>query len=124
MHESGESLRCGKLHVPAAKHDPQGFGSALSYARRYSLMTACGIAPSDDDDGNAASRAQQPTPAQNRQAADVANAIRGLQNCKTEDALKAAYGDAMRAYGGDFGDMINNAAKACKAAIKASQFAA
>jgi len=37
-----------------AKNDAQGFGSALSYARRYSLMAACGIAP-EDDDGNAAS---------------------------------------------------------------------
>lgn len=55
LHESGESLRCGKLHVPASKQDPQGYGSALTYARRYSLMTACGIAP-EDDDGNAASK--------------------------------------------------------------------
>lgn len=55
LHESGEFLRCGKLHVPASKQDPQGYGSALTYARRYSLMTACGIAP-EDDDGNAASR--------------------------------------------------------------------
>lgn len=53
LHESGESLRCGKLHVPASKQDPQGYGSALSYARRYSLMTACGIA-AEDDDGNSA----------------------------------------------------------------------
>ena len=60
LHESGETLRCGKLHVPAAKQDAQGFGSALTYARRYSLMTACGIAP-EDDDGNAASKpTQQP----------------------------------------------------------------
>lgn len=58
IHESGEALRSGKLHVPAAKHDPQGFGSALTYARRYSLMAACGIAP-EDDDGNAASKATQ-----------------------------------------------------------------
>jgi len=55
LHESGEALRCGKLHVPASKQDPQGYGSALSYARRYSLMTACGIA-AEDDDGNAASK--------------------------------------------------------------------
>jgi len=55
LHESGESLACGPLHVPAAKMDPQGFGSALTYARRYSLMTACGIAP-EDDDGNAATK--------------------------------------------------------------------
>ena len=58
LHESGESLRCGKLHVPATKQDPQGYGSALSYARRYSLMAACGIA-AEDDDGNAASNVQK-----------------------------------------------------------------
>jgi len=69
VHESGECMSGGVLHVPAAKHDPQGFGSALSYARRYSLMAACGIAP-EDDDGNeatkgvqkAAETAKEPTP--------------------------------------------------------------
>lgn len=55
MHESGEIMKCGKLHVPASKNDAQGYGSALTYARRYSLMAACGIAP-EDDDGNAASK--------------------------------------------------------------------
>lgn len=55
LHESGETLSSGKLHVPATKHDAQGYGSALTYARRYSLMAACGIAP-EDDDGNAASK--------------------------------------------------------------------
>lgn len=62
LHESGESWTSGPLHVPAAKQDPQGYGSALTYARRYSLMAACGIAP-EDDDGNAASRqpANQPS---------------------------------------------------------------
>lgn len=55
VHESGEMMECGKLHVPASKQDAQGFGSALTYARRYSLMAAAGIAP-EDDDGNAASR--------------------------------------------------------------------
>jgi hypothetical protein len=60
VHESGETLSSGPLHVPAAKHDPQGYGSALTYARRYSLMAACGIAP-EDDDGNAAVRAKDTT---------------------------------------------------------------
>ena len=49
VHESGEQMSSGWLFVPAAKADPQGFGSALTYARRYSLMTTCGIAPEDDD---------------------------------------------------------------------------
>lgn len=58
IHESGEQLSAGVLTVPAAKQDPQGYGSALTYARRYSLMAACGIAP-EDDDGNAASKPRQ-----------------------------------------------------------------
>jgi hypothetical protein len=55
IHESGEQLSGGSLFMPATKHDAQGFGSALSYARRYSLMAACGIAP-EDDDGNHATK--------------------------------------------------------------------
>lgn len=55
IHESGETISGGVLTVPASKQDPQGYGSALTYARRYSLMAACGIAP-EDDDGNAASK--------------------------------------------------------------------
>jgi hypothetical protein len=53
IHESGETLSGGKLHVPASKQDPQGYGSAMTYARRYALQAACGIAP-EDDDGNRA----------------------------------------------------------------------
>jgi|GEM_PF-694434 len=55
-HESGEQMSFGKLFVPAGKQDAQGYGSALTYARRYSLMTAFGVCP-EDDDGNAAVRA-------------------------------------------------------------------
>jgi hypothetical protein len=57
IHESGEMISGGKLHVPATKQDAQGYGSAMTYARRYSLQAACGIAP-EDDDGNNASRAK------------------------------------------------------------------
>lgn len=62
VHESGETMSGGKLHVPASKQDAQGYGSALTYARRYSLMAACGIAP-EDDDGNAASKPKTTAPA-------------------------------------------------------------
>lgn len=70
VHESGESMSGGTLHVPAAKQDPQGYGSALSYARRYSLMAACGIAP-EDDDGNAASQRPQQRQATPKPAVDI-----------------------------------------------------
>jgi hypothetical protein len=52
-HACGEEKSLGRLYVPANKRDAQGFGSALTYARRYSLMTAFGV-PAEDDDGNAA----------------------------------------------------------------------
>lgn len=56
-HANGAHLSLGELFVPANKQDAQGFGSALTYARRYALVTAFGV-PVEDDDGNAASRPQ------------------------------------------------------------------
>jgi hypothetical protein len=53
IHESGHELSCGILFIPASKQDAQGFGSAITYAKRYSLQAALGIA-SEDDDGQAA----------------------------------------------------------------------
>jgi hypothetical protein len=64
IHTSGETISSGPLHVPVQKNDAQGYGSALTYARRYSLMSACGIAP-EDDDGNAATN-QWPTVSANK----------------------------------------------------------
>jgi hypothetical protein len=60
LHRSGEERRFGKLYVPANKRDAQGAGSALTYARRYSLMTAFGV-PAEDDDGNAAVASARPS---------------------------------------------------------------
>lgn len=55
MHASGEWLR-GEYPIRPVKQDPQGYGSALTYARRYAFSAITGIA-SEDDDGNAASAA-------------------------------------------------------------------
>ena len=96
MHESGEVMRFGKLHVPASKQDPQGYGSALTYCRRYSLMAACGIAP-EDDDGNAASKpAPKKEPASLTQSA-VADFIATINDSESMDALKKAFGAAYKA---------------------------
>jgi hypothetical protein len=94
IHESGETLNCGQLFVPASKHDPQGYGSALTYARRYSLMSACGIAP-EDDDGNAGSK---PVKANNSAMQDHLTAI---QDAKSVEALQDAFKDAYKAAGND-----------------------
>lgn len=53
MHSSGEQFSCGITSVPILKNDAQGYGSALTYARRYGLSAAFGVAP-EDDDGNKA----------------------------------------------------------------------
>ncbi len=59
VHEAGAELSAGTLFIPANKRDAQGFGSAQSYARRYALQTAFGLAV-EDDDGNAASKPRPP----------------------------------------------------------------
>lgn len=56
LHSSGQYLADDYLHVPAAKHDPQGFGGAITYARRYAMLAFLCLA-TEDDDGNAASQA-------------------------------------------------------------------
>lgn len=62
-HESGEWMR-GTLSIPLSKVDAQGYGSAVTYARRYALAAVVGVCP-EDDDGNAASR---PAPQQRNEA--------------------------------------------------------
>ena len=73
LHESGEEISGGKLYVPATKPDAHGYGSALTYARRYSLLAACGLAPEDDDankaTGQGKSEPRQVTPTRQPSAA-------------------------------------------------------
>lgn len=52
LHVSGEWMS-STLEIPASKHDAQGYGSAITYGRRYGLQAMCGV-PAEDDDGNAA----------------------------------------------------------------------
>lgn len=65
IHSSGEWLS-SVLFMPATKQDAQGYGSASTYARRYSLQAICGVVGDEDDDGNAASN---PKPAKPLEAA-------------------------------------------------------
>lgn len=50
LHESGASLM-GRVPIPPT-HDVQGFGSAITYLRRYAIQAVLGIAAEEDDDGN------------------------------------------------------------------------
>lgn len=54
MHSSGESIS-GMMPFNAPEHvTAQQLGSLMTYFRRYSLAAIVGVAPDDDDDGNAA----------------------------------------------------------------------
>jgi hypothetical protein len=55
LHSSGESLS-GRYPLRPSQQTPQGYGSALTYARRYSLAAMVGVVADEDDDGNAASQ--------------------------------------------------------------------
>lgn len=83
LHTSGEWLGCGVVAVPVSKGDAQGFGSALTYARRYSLSAAFGVVP-EDDDGNAAARAK---PHAAERQGDGNSKVTGIAT--SEDAYKA-----------------------------------
>jgi len=95
-HASGQSLACGPLFLPATKQDAQGFGSATTYARRYSLMAAFGV-PAEDDDGQAA---VQRAPAAQKPASgpddvEMESVLSRLREAAMEgsDALQALFRD-------------------------------
>ena len=105
VHESGETYSAGRLHVPAVKHDAQGYGSALTYARRYSLMAACGIAPEDDDVHAASKRTPAPVagygefeaatlPAMREAAMQGSEALAAAFQALPKSAHKAAFWQA------------------------------
>lgn len=88
-HSSGETIEC-RVPLIVSKNDMQGYGSAVTYARRYGLMSMAGIAP-EDDDGNAAAKAA-PDPRAEFEA-DVAQAVRGIGREETMESLGALWGD-------------------------------
>jgi len=60
LHTSGEWLS-GSMLLNPVKDDPQGLGSAISYARRYSLCAMLGVVADEDDDANIATKPKAKT---------------------------------------------------------------
>lgn len=65
-HASGQSFSSGPVEVLISKRDAQGFGSAITYFRRYQLSALIGVAQIDDDGNHATGKdvpqAQAPRP--------------------------------------------------------------
>jgi hypothetical protein len=98
IHESGEVMECGMLHLPASKLDAMGFGSCLTYARRYSLLAATGLAP-EDDDGVAASRRTEIKSTVNEN--QILDLMAAMDEVSTLKELQEAYKQAYKATNGE-----------------------
>jgi hypothetical protein len=62
LHESGEWIS-DKMRITCAKeNDPQAYGSAVTYARRYGLQSMVFIPSVDDDGESAMARSSKPAP--------------------------------------------------------------
>lgn len=92
-HTSGQWMR-SRLKLRVAKDDPQGYGSALTYARRYALGCMTGIVTEEDDDANAACQPQQKAQAftQHKQTAQakIAELKQELQGTARQDGWEGA----------------------------------
>lgn len=73
IHESGGRLET-MVPLIVQKNDMQGLGSAMTYARRYGLMSLAGIAP-EDDDGNAAAKGAPAGNISEKQAEEIDSLI-------------------------------------------------
>jgi hypothetical protein len=128
MHRSGQWMEDTAV-APLPKQDPQGFGSALTYLRRYSLSAVTGLYQSDDD-GNAGSgvgekpAAKPAKPAQQSNVMDDSDLKRHVAeiNKSTDlDTLKkrfaVAYQAAQNAHDKVAADIITEAKDARKAQL-------
>ena len=59
VHAETGQWQASLLTMPLPKNDPQGYGSAMTYARRYGLSALIGIVTENDDDGEMASHPEQ-----------------------------------------------------------------
>ena len=82
-HSSGQYIS-GALAMPVVKQDPQGYGSALTYGRRYALAAALGIVSDEDVDGNGTEKTKggetQPPQQAKKISIDQAIVLRDLLN--------------------------------------------
>lgn len=96
IHASGEWMS-SLIRIPSGKNDAHGFGSAYTYARRYSLAAMCGI-KQHDDDGNAAAEQAKAEKEQakvddkvSKLSKNLATAFGWLKKAKYADMHKNTY---------------------------------
>lgn len=86
LHESGEYLT-SSLTLKPGKTTPQEMGSAITYARRYTLAALVGIVVDDDDDGAKASTAKPEPKGVDLQKADLRRLLNGYRGPNREQLI-------------------------------------
>lgn len=85
LHSSGQWLRA-EYPLPSTVR-PQELGSALTYARRYSLSSIAGISADDDDDAEGTEKSNKTLP--KKDARDIYTKMQAeVDGMKSRDALK------------------------------------
>ena len=99
MHESGQYIIFDPSEA-ITKTDPQGIGGATTYLRRYSIAAVFGIAQ-EDDDGNSASKPEQP-----KKQETPAERARNYINANAQGEHRQAWLDMLEGCGSD-NEVIN-----------------
>lgn len=92
MHAASGQWVMSDMDIPLGKQDPQGAGSAITYAQRYSLMASLGLPPVDDDAESAMPRQSQSAPMTGRNAPPANGSTSNVGGAALSEAYKIALG--------------------------------
>lgn len=90
LHESGEFIASRMRVAVKSENDPQALGSAISYAKRYSLQAML-LIPSEDDDGEKATEHKTQPVQETKKAVDTTAPLCDV--CKTRMVHKSGTKD-------------------------------
>lgn len=97
-HESGESISLAPVKILQSEQGAQALGSALTYARRYSLTLALGIVADEDDDGNGADGNGATTTKSSTQSGDTTSPSKDAEYLdRIKNELRRLFGDDKKA---------------------------
>lgn len=122
FYQNGEHLESGWLALKPDKQTAQGYGSAITYSKRYQLSAMFGVSSDPDDDGNAASNTtneKSATKQQTRKKQQTAKPAQKKNNNQTkEDSTNKNLGDLYKTFVKQAAENLNTTFEAVHTQIK------
>lgn len=103
MHSSGQWIE-GTVQLPPTKNDAQGYGSAITYGRRYGLQAMAGVPSVDDDGQDAVKHVAKPKAKPQVDYTDIKTA---MNDCTSMDELGKLWGGLDKAAHNELNDLKN-----------------